>query len=615
MAEKVKRSEKNGPGGAGEDLGKNSRGANPRVWLGLVAAVAVMVTLSVYSCRQHTLSQQMEAGLPARPASTARPAILGELLATAEAKARASTTTLEGTKELGRLYHANGFNAEAEACWRLLRTLQPGEPRWCYYLADLRRADGDDAEMTALLRQTLALAPDYSPAWLLLANLELKTGDFDGAERDYRRRLAQQPRDPYARLGLVRLALQKGQSDEAGTLLEELLKDAPNFSTAHNLYAGILAAAGDEAGAQWHRWLGVETIRYAEAEDPWLDELQAWCYDYSRLCVLGSIEFQREKLDRAKALYERAIQLDPGAMDAYQLLSVIYFKQNEPARVRDLLEQAQPRLGTANRATWFTYLCRAYRLLKQPAEAERVARQGLARMGETAELLEALGLALADSERQAEAVQAYRAAGDRNPNDASINYNLAVSLLALRRLDEALEALDRSLILQPAFPPTLVLRGRIEMAAGHWVKAEEYLRPVFESHPDNVEARGLLVEWHRHMGAEAERNNEPAAAERHYRDGLAIDPNNAELLLSLGIFHLAHGGFAHAVEPLESYHRLHPENAQGCLFLGQAYAGTGRREDAREVLNRGVQLAQAAGNSRTASFCRDLLRDLGGNTD
>ncbi|WP_044891824.1 tetratricopeptide repeat protein [Opitutus terrae] len=552
----------------------------------------------------------MRAALPARPDVRHHPAVLGERIAAAEARARSARTLLPAVEELGRLYHANGYTPEAEACWRLLCARRPDEPRWWYYRAVLRLADNDYDAATTLLRETLSRAPDYSPAYLQLANLQLKTGELEGAERDYQRRLALVPRDPYARLGLVRLALLRQRTGEARGLLEELLKDAPNFSTAHSLYAEILAGAGDEKRASWHRWLGVETIRYTEPEDSWLEELEPWCHDYDRLCVLGSVESMREHRDRARALFERAIQVNPAAFDAYQLLSALYFKQEQPAQARDLLEQARPRLAPANPTAWFTYLCRAYRLLGQPAEAERVAREGLALKSDSPELLEALGLALADLGRHTDAVPAYETALGRNPNDASINYNLAVSLLALRRLDDVLAALDRSLTLQPAFPPTLLLRARIEMAAAHWPEAETYLRPLIESHPDDAEARRLFAEWHQHMGAAAEKRGEPAEAERYYQSGLALDPNAAELHVRLGAFYLVHRRFADAIQPLEAHHRLQPESAPGCLFLGQAYAATGRRDEAREVLKQGEELAGRAGNARTARACRELLERL-----
>jgi HemY protein len=600
MEKEVKPNEKKRPGGA------------RRVWLAFLLG-GVLVAAAFYAVRlwqQQALSRQVEAALPARPDIAAHPPILRERLEKAETKARSAGSALDGVEELGRLYHANGFTAEAEACWRLLHDRQPRQPRWCYYLADLRRAESDDAGMAELLRKTLELAPDYSAAHLHLANLQLKTGDFDGAERDYRLRLALEPRDPYARLGLARLALQRKRTDEARTLLEELLKDAPNFSSAHNLLAEILAAAGDVDRTTRHRWLGVETFRYAEPADPWVDELQAWCYDYDRLCVLGSIESMRENREGARALYERAIGLYPEALDAYLLLSVLHFKQEQPLQARDLLEQARSRVTVANPTALLVHLSRAYRLLHQPAEAERVAREGLAQVGDSAELLETLGLALADAKRHEEAVKAYRAALGRNPNDANLNYNLAVSLLSLGRLDDVLEALDRSLTLQPTFPPTMVLRGRIEMAAGHWAKAEEYLRPVFESHPENAEARTLFAQWHQHQGEQAEARNEPALAEQHYRDGLTVDPASAPLHVRLGIFYVSRGRFADAVAPLETYRRLMPDNAHGCLLLGRAYAALDRRDDAREVLAKGVLLGDASGNSKIADFCREALRRM-----
>lgn len=605
----MRRKAKRSPPAAGNDNGAHQR--KRRWWrLWLLAALAALSLWGGFAWRQHAVVSEIRTGLPARPEVASWPAKFVEQVAAAETMARTPSTALSGVTELGRLYHANGFKREAEACWHLMLDRQPREPRWRYYLADLRRAESDNTGMTAFLRQTLELAPDYSPAHLQLANLQLKLGDLTGAERDYRARLALVPRDPYATLGLVRIALQRKRTEEARALLEEILKDAPNFATAHNLYAEILTAAGETNQANWHRWLGVETLRYVEPADPWLDEMQLWCYDYDRLCVLGSVASLRENQDQAKELYERAIELSPDELDAYQLLSVTYLKQERPEQARDLLEQARSRVTKGDLTPLFTQLCRAYRMLRQLTEAERLARQGLAQIGDKAELFETLGLILADMERHQEAVAAYEAALARNPNDASTNYNLAVSLLSLRRLDDVLEALDRSLTLQPTFPPTLLLRGRIEMAAGHWEQAERCLRPVFESHPENTEARRLLAGWHRHMGEQAEQNKDLASAERHYREGSLIDPHNVELLGRLGAFYLVHARFADAVEPLESWHRLQPGHAQGCLLLGQAYAGAGRQEQAREVLAKGALLADQTGDARTAARCREAARRL-----
>jgi tetratricopeptide (TPR) repeat protein len=583
-----------------------------RVWLRPVG-LALLLALgagAAFVWRDHRVVARVQAGLPAMPDLSGQPAILTEQLAEAAARTRSARTAAAGLADLGRLYHANNFPDEAAACWRLLRTEQPAEARWCYYLADLSRITGAQADVTALLEETLRLAPDYSPARLQLANLRFKSGEHAEAARHYRLRLEQVPQDPHARLGLVRIAQLEGRSDDVRSQLEELLRDSPHFATAHNLYAEILAADGDEAGAARHRWLGAETLRYRDAADPWLDELQEWCHDYGRLCALGTLEMQTENRARAAVLFERAIRLRPAEPAAYELLASLHLKHSDAAAARDLLEKAIPRFAGKKSPLPYTLLGQAYRALQQPAEAVRVAHLGLAQAGEQPELLDALGLGLAASGRHEEAVAAWQRALARAPDDAGINYNLATSLLALGRLDDALAALDRSLTLQPTFLPTLILRAEIELEAGHLEGAEKYLQPAHASQPNDPRIRRLLATWYLKSGAAAEASRDPVAAEKHYRDGLALDADHAELQVSLGVFCLVQSRPADAIAPLAAYHRLQPENAEGCLFLGQAYAAAGRREEAREILTKGAQLAERTGRTRTAQHCRRLLQQL-----
>jgi len=583
--------------------------ARHAVWW-IVLLVLVALGGAALAWRQHRLTTDLEAELPVRPSLAGQPAVLAELLDQAESRLRSGDTRLAGLADLGRLYHANGFPAEAAECWRLLRARDPAEPRWPYYLADLSRSASDHATTRSRLQETLLLAPDYAPARLLLADLQFKSGERADAADNYRRRLAALPHDPHARLGLARLALQQERTDEARAELEMLLKHAPNFSTAHNLYAELLAAAGDTAGAGRHRWLGQETQRYRDAEDPWLEELLAWCHDYDRLCLAGTREMHLENHDAARALFVRAIALKPGETQAYELLGSLHLKRHEAGQARDLLTRALTLTTGRNSPVLFTTLSRAYRELGQPAEAERVAREGLDRLGRQPELLDALGLSLSVVGRQEEAIAAWQQALEKEPNDAGINHNLATALLALGRLDDALAALARSLTLRPTFLPTLLLRGEIELEAGHLDAAENHLRRAFDLHPGDATARRLLARWHLKMGAAAESRQDPAVAERHYRDGLVLEAGHAELLVSLGAFYLVQSRPADAIEPLLAYHRQKPDSPEGFLFLGQAYAGAGHRDPARALLTQGAELADRLGRTRIATHCRSLLEKL-----
>ena len=116
--------------------------------------------------------------------------------------------------------------------------------------------------------------------------------------------------------------------------------------------------------------------------------------------------------------------------------------------------------------------------------------------------------------------------------------------------------------------------------------------------------------WHLLAGAEAEKNKDPAAAAQHYRDGLAILPDHPELQLRFGTVCLIQGRFSDAIAPLEAYRRSVPNNPTSALFLGQAYAGAGRREEARKILTEGAEQAERAGNATTAQSCREILRQL-----
>ena len=581
------------------------RRGRPWLWTLLVLSCVVFAGVAVWRWHHPNLEKRLQARLPIPPDLSGKPAVLVDLLAKAQAGATSADDPLAKVIELGRLYHANGFYQEAAACWRLLQTEQPGVARWDYYLADLERIASDYPAMSSLLTRTTELAPDYAPAWLLLAGLQFKTGQLEDAERNYQKRLLLLPGDPYARLWLVRIALQKGRPAEARTLIEQLLKDSPDFSSAHNLYGEMLAAAGDTAGASRHRWLGRETTRFREADDPWLDEQRAWCYDFDQLCARGAIEYQTGQGELAKSYYERAIKLRPESVTGYELLGSLYLKLKDPEKTRATLEQCLPKLKNSQPSlSYYLSLCQAYQDLKQQGEMVRVAQEGLRQIGGSSELYSFLGTALGDLGRSDEAINAFQQALALGVNAPNPNYNLGLLLLKLGRRDEAVAVLKRSLTLQPTFPDALALLARLEMEAGHREAAEAYLRPLMESHPE------IIANSHLHAGEAAEAKNDPAAAERHYREGLSLNPNSAELQANLGVLYLAQGRIAEAREPLEANHRLQPTNPQSCMFLGQIYAMLGRTEEAKRLLTEGAKLADQTGNREVASHCREILQAL-----
>jgi tetratricopeptide (TPR) repeat protein len=549
--------------------------------------------------------------LPSLPNLSGKPSQLVERLKQAEASARAKEHPLNGVEALGRLYHANGYLSEAEACWRRLHWAQPREAKWSYYLADLRRSAGDYPEMSKFLAETVKRAPDYAPAWLKRAEYAFKTGDFAQAARDYRRRLELLPGDPYARLGLARVELQTRQPKEARKLIEELVHDVPNFSSSRNLYAEMLAADGDAEGARQQRWLAQSATRYREADDPWLNELNDSCFDPNRLFALATVEYQTERGDRGEAWLKRAVELTPNDPAGYEQLGDFYLKIDQAAKAREVLQRGID-ISTTGRPLGMLYvnLSEAYRKLGQTEQALLTAQHGLAFASGGFELRNAVGAALADLGRHAEAIGAFQEALALNPGDADTNVNLGLSLLALSRRDDAIECFKRALVHQPTNPKALSLLGQIELVDGRLEEAAHYLRPLYEAHPGAPQARQLIALLELRSGLAAADKNESAEAERHYRAGIVANPNDSELQVNLGLLCLLQGRIPEALPPFEAYHRLQPGNPQSSLFLGQVYAQMRRPDDARRVLTEGLQLAERQGNKTTAEHCRQILQSL-----
>ena len=568
--------------------------------LGLAGGVAIGL--------RYRHSARLRAELPAPPAVLPAGSLAG-LLAQAQRAAASPATMADGLAELGRLYHANGFVPEAAACWRILQREQPHEALWPYYLADLARSAGDYPAAEQELEATVRLDPRYAPAWLRLAEMKFKSGRLDAAAHDYQRRLELLPGDSYAELGLARLAQQQGRTDETRQRLEQLIARDPKFSAAQNLYAELLAAAGQEEQADYHRWLGREGGRFREAEDAWRDELERWCHEARQLCHLGTIAYQAERGDRGRGYFERAIAEDPHDPLGYQLLGELLLRNGDTVAARDTLQRGLTSGGVPAPAHYLT-LSQAEEKLGAPDRAMQALTQGLDRHPDSAELYHGLGVLLARLGQRAEAIAAYQRALALNPALAEADFSLALALIDAGRKDEAVAALKHSLQAQPAFPKARLLLGRIAMDAGRLDEAGDYFRPLLKANPGVPEIRQIVAQWCLQVGRAALARQQVSAAIEHFGAGLALQPDDPSLNANLGVQLLGIGRPAEAILFLEKFRQLQPDDPRAALYLGQAYAQAGRPTEARPVLAAALQQAEAAGNAAVAARCQEILAAL-----
>jgi len=315
--------------------------------------------------------------------------------------------------ELGGLYQANQFYDQAVLCYEPAMEEEPQNPHWPYLLAFVRQERGESESILNLLEKTLALAPDYPPAVLRMADIHFKNGDMDQARVFYERRLKLRQGDPHALLGLARIALKHSQWKTARNRLQEAVRLNPEFGNAHRLLASVHEHDGDEEKMRDSLDRASKCTRFRPAADPWIEDLNARCYDVDQLLVLGSKAITELDIEKASRFFGRAKELDPENPQIHLALGRLYFMVGQREQARLFFEKA---------------------IDLDPKSDEAYFQ---------------LGVILRREGKLEEAKQMFLLALDFHPDNPNVHNNLGVTLLEQRKFREAVEALNKALEIYP----------------------------------------------------------------------------------------------------------------------------------------------------------------------
>jgi arylsulfatase A-like enzyme/Flp pilus assembly protein TadD len=192
-----------------------------------------------------------------------------------------------------------------------------------------------------------------------------------------------------------------------------------------------------------------------------------------------------------------------------------------------------------------------------------------------------LARALSDAGRHREALDVYRRAVARWPDDSLLFHDLAVSARAAGRADEARRAEDAALALDPDNALAHNGRGLLLVDAGRTPEARRAFERAAALDPTNAE---FLT----HAGHAARQAGDATAAERAYRQALDRSPRAADALNGLGVLLVQRNQPREAVPLLERALAADPQFVEARLNLGIAWQEAGDRERAaaayRQVL-------------------------------
>lgn len=335
----------------------------------------------------------------------------------------------------GVLLRESGRLADAEAAFRNVLDIDPGNVPAAVQLAEILNAAGRPEEAVTLCRQQLATSDADPLVHLALADGLRLTGEFDAAAAVLEGAAARWPGDPRvpSRLGILRRG--QGRPNEAVQSYQASLALRPEHATtlgnlglarldlgqleaALECFDRALELAPQAADTRLNRAAVLSRLgRRAEA----LDEARSVSAAHPRhaaahaaVAAILSGDRDPDSLAEGETAARRALELDPAEAAAWDSLGIVLMKRGEEGGAFEAGRRAVE-LAPANVDYWLHL-------------ADNQARDG-----ELAPALATLGAALA-----------------RHPANAELHRQQGIALLRSGETDAALESLDRCLAQRPA---------------------------------------------------------------------------------------------------------------------------------------------------------------------
>ncbi len=330
-------------------------------------------------------------------------------------------------------------------------------------------------------------------------------------------------------------------------------------------------------------------------------------YDaYLRGLSIEHNEYSYEAYQRAARAYADAVQLDPkfafawarlGVLRSFLYFNAVDLNTNTAAAVKDAADRAMALAPEAGES-WIAQGAYRYRVLRNFASAVDAYKQAQVRLPNNVYLLENLAFVQRRLGLWQEAEITYKKALALDPRDFSLLGSIGGEFYAyLRRFDDALASIDRALELTPDSASTRSTKATVLQNAGRLDEAGQELAKIPPDVTDDfvVGARLNQAIYERDFNraiSEAERKLQSIPA------GQPLDSVTEQALVQLGFCQQwtgrnedAQRSFARAIESIKPKpdSPVLPDANGTPNVLALAYAGLGEKEKALEQAQRAVK--------------------------
>jgi tetratricopeptide (TPR) repeat protein len=443
--------------------------------------------------------------------------------------------------ELGRWFGAHHQYPCAIEAFRAGLLLEPNSAELSYLLGLTLYTTGDPKAAIPPLQQSIQGMPKLIEPHLLLAAAFEESPAGDKAKAEYETALRIDPRSTKALSGLSKLLLedrdyvvvidllrsapldetlamnlaqayvQTRMLDQAAQILAQALRTNPSSLRLTNALATVylnqaryreavrvadksfrLHPNSMEAQTLYLRLLAVNSdIDIARPLAKKL--LAAHPHDFEVLYLSGKLDREAGQYSIARDHLEEAIKLNPAHFDARYNLGIALAELKDPAGAREQLEKALALGAGVNELQVRYRLASVLSTLGENEQAEVQSRLTVEQLhAESDKALAAVKSEEAEAALKAgdpqKAAALYREAVEATPDDALLNYKLAMALA--RTDDTAAEraALQQVIRIDPTFALAHNQIGYLASREGDFASAEEHFRLAVQAAPGFAEA-------------------------------------------------------------------------------------------------------------------------------
>ena len=456
----------------------------------------------------------------------------------------------------GRLDAAQHRNQDAIREYEAaLQHLPEGVPEGVLYpislrvdLAQVYRDAGDAANAERVVKDaanaisTVDVAGPERPEFLRVrAATEVAAGNLDAAEKDLQEAIRLEPRNPVLLLNYANLLWQLERKEEARKAYREVLAIDPSNAGALGSLGFLSRELGDSEAARTY---------FLEAAKKHPD-------DYAPYLALGDLYSENRKFPEAQESYEQAFQRSP----------------SNPLIVSGAMNAALEAHHVEQAKAW---LARASEAEQQNPQVMREHERYLTMTGQFAESAD-LGY---------QVIQ-------KLPKDREAVDYLAYDLLFLKRLDEAMEVVNR-------FQPVLAGDRDLPLIAGYVHADHREYQAAIDNFTQALQIEPNMAVGYMNRGYVYNDMRLATKAEQDFRKALALNSQYGEARLGLAYALLQLRRSTAALKEAEAASRLLPDSESLHLVKAEAYRQRAMLARAEGEYRKALELNPNAVNSYIA---------------